>query len=201
MNMDRGSWFSFMKYSLIIINVFGFILAIFNALFGIGYKEKIWPGGYTGGQMAIFSLFVMVFTTVGYCGAHHHKAYLLVIYGFILFIFTVGNVVIWVVYNDKSMLGSMQHGYIVFFSTIDFFLMLFAFFMAFKMRQNQPQQSLSSQQQTFSQGNSILIRGSSDSDHHQTREHHNRSPHYQTTNIQTAHPCPVPGCTYGKVIS
>lgn len=79
--MDRGNAFSCMKYTLILCNVFGFILAIFNALFGIGYPQEKWPGGYTGGQMAIFSLFVMAFTTIGYCGAQHHKGYLLIVYG------------------------------------------------------------------------------------------------------------------------
>ena len=79
--MDRGNAFTCMKYTLILCNVFGFILAIFNALFGIGYPTEKWPGGYTGGQMAIFSLFVMAFTTIGYCGAQHHKGYLLIVYG------------------------------------------------------------------------------------------------------------------------
>ena len=79
--MDRGNAFTCMKYTLILCNVFGFILAIFNALFGIGYPTEKWPGGYSGGQMAIFSLFVMAFTTIGYCGAQHHKGYLLIVYG------------------------------------------------------------------------------------------------------------------------
>ena len=61
----------------------------------------------TGAQMAIFSGVFMVFTTIGYCGAHHHKSYLLIVYGSIMFIFTAGNIVVWVIYNDTSFLGSM----------------------------------------------------------------------------------------------
>lgn len=79
--MDRGNAFTCMKYTLILCNVFGFILAIFNALFGIGYPTEKWPGGYTGGQMAIVSIFVMAVATIGYCGAQHHKGYLLIVYG------------------------------------------------------------------------------------------------------------------------
>ncbi len=180
--MDRGNTFSCMKYTLIICNVFGFILAIFNALFGIGYPQERWPGGYTGGQMAIFSLFVMAFTTIGYCGAHHHKGYLLIIYGFIIFLFSIGNVVVWVIYNDKSVLGSMNHVYIIFFAAIVFFLMLFAFFLAYKLRQTETNRS--------STPTSILQRGDSG----------NQQRGNNFSNIQT-HPCPVPGCNYGKVIA
>src|SRR5258708_3025607 len=116
--MDRGNAFSCMKYSLIICNVFGFILAIFYSLFCIGYPQEKWRGGYTGGQMAIFTLFVMAFTTIGYCGAHHHKGYLLIIYGVIIFIFSIGNVVVWVIYNDKSVLGSINQYWVIIFATI-----------------------------------------------------------------------------------
>ena len=189
--MERGNTFTCMKYTLIIVNVFGFILAIFNALFGIGYPHERWPGGYTGGQMAIFSLFVMAFTTVGYCGAHHHKGYLLIVYGFIIFLITIGNVVLWVIYNDKSILGSMNHVYIIFCAVVVLLLLLFTFFLAFKLRQTDPGAHRSSTPTS-------MIQRTDSANPQSTPQQNNRSNNF--SNIQT-HPCPVPGCNYGKVIT
>lgn len=133
--MDRGNAFTCMKYTLILCNVFGFILAIFNALFGIGYPQEKWPGGYTGGQMAIFSLFVMAFTTIGYCGAQHHKGYLLIVYGIIIFFLLIGLVAICFIYND-SLAELMYNGYMISFAVVIFFLMLFAFFISYKISEH-----------------------------------------------------------------
>ncbi|KPM04578.1 hypothetical protein QR98_0030280 [Sarcoptes scabiei] len=133
--MDRGNAFTCMKYTLILCNVFGFILAIFNALFGIGYPQEKWPGGYTGGQMAIFSLFVMAFTTIGYCGAQHHKGYLLIVYGIIIFFLLIGLVAICFIYND-SLAELMYNGYMITFAVVIFFLMLFAFFISYKISEH-----------------------------------------------------------------
>lgn len=193
--MDRGNAFSCMKYTLIVFNLFGFILAIFNALFGIGYPTASWPGGYTGGQMALFSLVVMGFTTVGYCGAHHHKSYLLMIYGFTIFLISIGSIALWVVYEDKSTLGAMSHVYKIFCGLVAFFLFLFTIILIYKLRQTDPSVHYRSSTPT-----SILQRAAAESGQNpqSTPQQNNRSNNY--SNIQT-HPCPVPGCNYGKVVT
>ena len=44
-----------MKYTLMVINSFGVLLGFFIVLFGMSYKEQIFPGGYKGKETAIFA--------------------------------------------------------------------------------------------------------------------------------------------------
>ncbi|KAI2801021.1 hypothetical protein RDWZM_003928 [Blomia tropicalis] len=201
--MDRGNAFTCMKYTLILFNVFGFILAIFNALFGIGYPQEKWPGGYTGGQMAIFSLFVMAFTTIGYCGAQHHKGYLLIVYGIIIFLLLIGIVAICFIYND-SLSDLMYNGYVISFAVVIFFLMLFAFFISYKISEHGSNKYMSTIIPTAQQRRDTNLSGNCIDN----RRHHmfNTTTAGAGTGLQggggaNANPCPVPGCNYGKIIS
>ena len=185
-----------MKYTLIVFNLFGFILAIFNALFGIGYPTASWPGGYTGGQMAIFSLVVMAFTTVGYCGAHHHKSILLIPYGIAIFLIIVGNIALFIVYNEKSIVGQMSTAYMIFCGIVALVLLIFTLVIVYKLRQTDPTVHYRASTPT-----SVLQRAaeSGQNNPQSTPTQNNRSNNY--SNVQTTHPCPVPGCNYGKVVA
>ncbi|XP_054154325.1 uncharacterized protein LOC128952888 [Oppia nitens] len=227
--MDRGNAFSCMKYTLIFINVFGFILSIFNALFGIGYPHNYWPGGYTGGQMAICSLFVMAFTTVGYCGAHHHKSYLLIVYGFIILLLCGGNGVVYFIYNDKSIIGSISNVNLAILALFTLFVLFLTFTLTFKLRTTRSNIPVLGMGVGVGGGGPHVVRCSTptallqraDSAQqqqqqlllHQQQQHHqqqqqqqqqNSATNYTTTTTTTSsatHPCPVPGCNYGKVIT
>lgn len=57
-----------MKYLLMVINSFGFLLGFFIVLFGLAYPDILFPGGYTGKETAMFALVFIFFSLVGYCG-------------------------------------------------------------------------------------------------------------------------------------
>lgn len=195
--MDRGNAFTCMKYTLILCNVFGFILAIFNALFGIGYPTEKWPGGYTGGQMAIVSIFVMAVATIGYCGAQHHKGYLLIVYGILIFLTLIGIVAICFIYNDSMDQLSkrpLYNGFTVSICVVVFFLMLFAFFISYKISEHGSGKYLSTIIPTTQQRRETNAGSCTDNRRHNM---------FNSGTLQgaNANPCPVPGCNYGKIIS
>ncbi|RWS07203.1 hypothetical protein B4U79_02093 [Dinothrombium tinctorium] len=85
-----------LKYSLMACNAFGIMLGIFVVLFGVSYPDVDFPGGYKGKTTAGISGVFIFFTLIGYCGAHHQKAYFLIIYAVIIFIFIFGNIITFV---------------------------------------------------------------------------------------------------------
>lgn len=85
-------------------NAFGIMLGIFVVLFGLAYPEENFPGGYRGKETAGISGFFIVFTLIGYYGAHRQKVYFLVPYSIIIFLFLGGNVTMWAIKPDESVL-------------------------------------------------------------------------------------------------
>ncbi|KAI1280637.1 hypothetical protein HDE_13582 [Halotydeus destructor] len=85
-------------------NAFGIMLGIFVVLFGLAYPEENFPGGYKGKETAGISGFFIIFTLIGYYGAHRQKVYFLVPYSVIIFLFLGGNLVMWTIKSDNSVL-------------------------------------------------------------------------------------------------
>lgn len=83
-------------------NAFGIMLGIFVVLFGMSYPEEKFPGGYRGKTTAAISIVMIFFTLIGYCGAHHQKAYFLIIYSIIIILFVVSNVATFFVLPEHS---------------------------------------------------------------------------------------------------
>jgi len=83
------------KYSLMACNAFGIMMGIFVVLFGMSYPEENFPGGYNGKSTAGIAGFFIVFTLIGYYGAHRQKIYFLLPYSIIIFLFLGGNLMMW----------------------------------------------------------------------------------------------------------
>lgn len=62
-----------MKYTLMVVNSFGVLLGFFIVLFGMAYKEEVFPGGYKGKETAIFAGVFIFFSLIGYCGVSEGK--------------------------------------------------------------------------------------------------------------------------------
>lgn len=92
------------KYSLMACNAFGLMLAFMAVLFGLAYPEENFPGGYTGKETAGMSGFFIIFTLIGYYGAHRQKIYFLVPYSIIILLFVGGNVFMWAIKPEESVL-------------------------------------------------------------------------------------------------
>lgn len=191
--MDRNEkTFACMKYTLILANLFCFILSIFNALFGIGYPDEKFPGGYSGSQMAMFSLVVMAFTIVGCFGAFYRNTYLLITYGCIILALSLGNLVLWFINNDIADMN--LNGRVILVATVAFAFMFISFFLALHNK-------------TVALGGatnpSRLLRLPSF-----LQEVNQRS--QKCVTVAVPYPCPVPGCiapcpvpdcTYGRVVT
>lgn len=121
------------KYSLMACNAFGIMLGIFVVLFGISYPEENFPGGYKGKQTAGISGFFIVFTLIGYYGAHRQKVYFLVPYSIIIFLFLGGNLIMWGVKPKKSVLDPDSNAVLI-LGGVFIVLMIFALWLAWQER-------------------------------------------------------------------
>lgn len=88
----------------------------------------------------------------------------------------------------------MYNGYIISFAVVIFFLMLFAFFISYKISEHGSSKYLSTIIPTTQQRRETNTSNCIDN-----RRHHL----FNSGNVQgaNANPCPVPGCNYGKIIS
>lgn len=145
------------------------------------------------------SLVVMAFTTIGYCGAHHHKSFLLIIYGFIILVFTVANIIVVAIYSENSIIGAMSHGYIILLAIIDLVLLLITFILAYKVSRHieptLPAKILHQLDQPMRASplvNSVNVNCLNSNNRASNGKGQQRS-------IMVAVPrCPVPGCKYGS---
>ena len=121
------------KYSLMACNAFGIMLGIFVVLFGISYPEENFPGGYKGKQTAGISGFFIVFTLIGYYGAHRQKIYFLVPYSIIIFLFLGGNLIMWGAKPKQSFLDPDSNAVLI-LGGVFIVLMVFALWLAWQER-------------------------------------------------------------------
>ena len=126
------------KYSLMACNAFGIMLGIFVVLFGISYPEEDFPGGYKGKETAGISGFFIIFTLIGYYGAHRQKIYFLVPYSIIIFLFLGGNLVMWGVKPEESVLDPDSKAVLI-LGGVYLVLMAFALWLAFQERKKMMQ--------------------------------------------------------------
>lgn len=121
------------KYSLMACNAFGIMLGIFVVLFGISYPEENFPGGYKGKETAGISGFFIIFTLIGYYGAHRQKVYFLVPYSIIIFMFLGGNLIMWGVKPEDSVLDPDSNAVLI-LGGVFIVLMIFALWLAWQER-------------------------------------------------------------------
>ncbi|RWS10951.1 hypothetical protein B4U79_08402, partial [Dinothrombium tinctorium] len=86
--------------SEVFINVIG----VFVVLFGLAYSNVAFPGGYRGHDTAIFAGFFILFSFLGYCGAHRLSFWLLLLYGVVIFGFLATFFVKWLLKSDVTCL-------------------------------------------------------------------------------------------------
>lgn len=119
------------KYSLMACNAFGIMLGIFVVLFGISYPAENFPGGYKGKETAGISGFFIIFTLIGYYGAHRQKVYFLVPYSVIIFLFLGGNLLMWGIKPEDSVLDPTSNAVLV-LTGVFVILMVFALWLAWQ---------------------------------------------------------------------
>lgn len=119
------------KYSLMACNAFGIMMGIFVVLFGLSYPEEKFPGGYRGKETAGISGFFIIFTLIGYYGAHRQKVYFLVPYSIIIFLFLGGNLVMWGVKPEESVLDPDSNAVLI-LTGVFLVLMVFALWLAWQ---------------------------------------------------------------------
>lgn len=138
--------------------------------------------------MAIFSVFVMAFTTVGYCGASHRKSFLLIIYGCSMLAITIGGIIFWIVSSEASELT--VNGRVVFCIIVMLLFMSASFYLAVA---NTATGSIINWERLWQK----------------LPKPKTKSPSNATKVLAIANPCPVPGCTaacpvpectYGKIL-
>lgn len=130
------------KFSLMACNAFGIMLGIFVVLFGLAYPDVGFPGGYKGKETAGISGFFIVFTLIGYYGAHRQKIYFLVPYSVIIFLFLGGNLVMWGIKPEESVLDPDSNAVLI-LGGVYFILMAFALWLAFQERKKMTQGNVS----------------------------------------------------------
>ena len=123
----------FIKFSLMACNAFGIMLGIFVVLFGISYPDVGFPGGYTGRETAAISGFFIAFTLIGYYGAHRQKVYFLVPYSAIIFLFLAGNLMMWGIKPEDSVLDPDSNAVLI-LAGVYLVLMVFALWLALQER-------------------------------------------------------------------
>lgn len=159
---EKNKVFWCTKYALMACNAFGIMLGIFVVLFGISYPEEVFPGGYKGKTTALISSVVMLFTLIGYCGAHHHKAYFLVIYSIIIILFILSNAVTYYVLPNYSVF-TIEGKTIIIVTVILVLVLVFACLFAYQVRSKHNPMQMDS----FHNGSNIGLKHS-DSGHHQS---------------------------------
>lgn len=129
----------------------------------------------------------------------------------------IGLIAVCFIYND-SLNGLKYNGYILSFAVSIFFLMLFAFYISYKINESGSSKYLSTIIPTSAHQRRPEVANAVSSNCLDNRRHH--PPGYTSvstgggntaaggssgaggnTSLTSANPCPVPGCNYGKVIS
>lgn len=190
--MSKKGLLKFVKYTLIFSNAFGFILSIFLGLFGLAYPDKHFPLSYKGKEMALCSLFCMLFTAIGYCGAQNHRRILLIIYGATNVIIVIIVVILWFLFRENSILGNKEisNMFITTLAITIAVMFLFAFILAFHIKtfKDDTQDSIVSQSHQLLQQTTAFLQ--QQQQHHQqqasllaaatgaaTRHHHPATAH------------------------
>lgn len=141
MNADELTGkFCCVKYSLMACNAFGIMLGIFVVMFGLAYPEENFPGGYRGKESAGISGFFIIFTIIGYYGAHRQKVYFLVPYSIIIFLFLGGNLVMWAIRPEDSVLDPDSNTVYI-LGGVFVVVMVFALFLAYQEKEKNSAQA------------------------------------------------------------
>lgn len=100
-------WVSYFVQTIldVSINTRLIVTGIMAVLFGTAYPEENFPGGYKGKETAGISAFFIVFTLIGYYGAHRQRIYFLIPYSIIIFLFLGGNLMMWSIKPEDSVLN------------------------------------------------------------------------------------------------
>lgn len=173
----------FVKYTLIFSNAFGFILAIFLGLFGIAYPDKHFPLSYKGREMALCSLFCMLFTTIGYCGAQNHRRILLIIYGTTNVIIVIIVIILWFLFRENSILGNKEISN-MFKTTLAItiaVMFLFSFILAFHIQifKDANQDSIVSQSHLLLQQTTAFLQQQQQQQQQHQQHNHNQLQYHQ----------------------
>jgi len=183
--MSKKGLLKFVKYTLIFSNAFGFILSIFLGLFGIAYPDKHFPLSYKGREMALCSLFCMLFTTIGYCGAQNHRRILLIIYGATNVIIVIIVVILWFLFRENSILGKKEISsmFITILAITIAVMFLFSFILAFHIQtfKDGAQDSIMSQSHQLLQQTTAFLQ-------QQQQQHQQQQQQYQNQHHQLAAP-------------
>lgn len=156
---EKSKVFWFTKYCLMASNAFGIMLGIFVVLFGISYPEEVFPGGYKGKTTALISVVMIFFTLIGYCGAHHQKAYFLIVYSIIILFFISSNVVTFLVMPKYSVFNPEGKTFGV-VTVIMVLVLMFACLFAYQVRNmhNSMQMSNNNNNCNFNNGANIGLK-------------------------------------------
>lgn len=172
--MSKKGLLKFVKYTLIFSNAFGFILSIFLGLFGIAYPDKHFPLSYKGREMALCSLFCMLFTTIGYCGAQNHRRILLIIYGATNVIIVIIVVILWFLFRENSILGNKEisNMFITTLAITIAVMFLFSFILAFHIQtfKDNTHDSIVSQSQQLLQQTTAFLQQQQQYQQHQLQQ-------------------------------
>lgn len=174
------------KYSLMACNAFGIMLGIFVVLFGISYPDVGFPGGYKGKETAGISGFFIMFTLIGYYGAHRQKIYFLVPYSVIIFAFLGGNLVMWGIKPEKSVLQPDSKAVLI-LGGMYLVLMAFALWLAYQERKKRTYGNV---QVTSTAGTAMPLLPSVVP--HSLPPHLRPVPQYATTGLMAASGYPIP---------
>lgn len=173
--MSKKGLLKFVKYTLIFSNAFGFILSIFLGLFGIAYSDKHFPLSYKGREMALCSLFCMLFTTIGYCGAQNHRRILLIIYGATNVIIVIIVVILWFLFRENSILGNKEisNMFITTLAITIAVMFLFSFILAFHIQtfKDNTHDSIVSQSQQLLQQTTAFLQQQQQYQQQQLQQH------------------------------
>ncbi|RWS28254.1 hypothetical protein B4U80_05841 [Leptotrombidium deliense] len=122
-----------LKFSLMVCNSFGIVIGVFVVLFGLAYSTVTFPGGYDGNNTAIFASFFILFSFVGYCGAHRLSFWLLLSYALVICGFLSTYLVKWLLKSDVTCLDAKAYA-IIFLSGLFLAMMITAFTLSHKVR-------------------------------------------------------------------
>lgn len=122
-----------LKFSLMVCNSFGIVIGFFVVLFGLAYSGVTFPGGFNGHDTALFAIGFILFSFVGYCGAHRLSFWLLSFYGVVIFLMLVSSILKLFYKADIICIEPKSYA-IIFISTIFVTMMIFSFILSHKLR-------------------------------------------------------------------
>ena len=112
-------------------------------------------GGYSGKTTAGISGVFIFFTSIGYCGAHHQKAYFLILYSFIILLFLGGNVVVAFIAPSITLLHPATKQFFI-MATIMLIVMGLACFLAWQVKHEIPDEEEDTNQRNSSVNSSNM---------------------------------------------